>query len=58
MAYTPTDDQYLIDDEFRDINDSLLPANGYSAIDDRDGRVVIAGDFGNIDDIDFFGEDN
>ena len=47
------DDQYLIDDEFRDVSETVTSQGGASISDD-DGRIIM--DLGSIDDIDFFGE--
>ena len=49
------DDNYLIEDEFRDVANDAPPQEGFARIDDNDGRIVI--DLGDITDIDFFGED-
>tara|TARA_Y100000310_G_scaffold52146_1_gene47966 strand:- start:175 stop:330 length:156 start_codon:yes stop_codon:yes gene_type:complete len=48
------DDQYLIDDEFRDVTETVTSQGGASISDD-DGRIIM--DLGDITDIDFFGED-
>jgi hypothetical protein len=48
------DDQYLIDDEFRDVAEAVTSQGGASISDD-DGRIIM--DLGDITDIDFFGED-
>ena len=48
------DDQYLIDDEFRDVAETVTSQGGASISDD-DGRLIM--DLGDITDIDFFGED-
>ena len=48
------DDNYLIEDEFRDVANEAPPQERFARIDDADGRIVI--DLGDITDIDFFGE--
>ena len=48
------DDNYLIEDEFRDVANEAPPQEGFDRIDDTDGRIVI--DLGDIANIDFFGE--
>ena len=49
------DDNYLIEDEFRDVANEAPPQEGFACIDDADGRIVI--DLGDITSINFFGED-
>tara|TARA_R110002110_G_C13074850_1_gene683211 strand:+ start:417 stop:578 length:162 start_codon:yes stop_codon:yes gene_type:complete len=50
------DDNYLIEDEFRDVANDAPSHEGYARIDDTDGRIVI--DLGDITSIDFFGEED
>jgi hypothetical protein len=49
------DDNYLIEDEFRDASDTAPSHEGYARIDDTDGRIVI--DLGDVTSADFFSED-
>jgi|TARA_R110000824_G_scaffold212843_4_gene399165 hypothetical protein len=49
------DDNYLIEDEFRDVANEAPLQEGFATIDDTDGRIVI--DLGDITSINFFGED-
>ena len=47
------DDSYLADDEFLDVTDAVT-SQGYSHIDDTDGRIVL--DFGDNHDKDLLPE--
>ena len=47
------DDTYLVDDEFRDVADTVT-SQGYAHIDDNDGRIVL--DLGDHHDIDLLPE--
>ena len=49
------DDNYLIEDEFRDVANDAPSQEGFARIDDTDGRIVI--DLGDITNINFFGKD-
>ena len=50
------DDNYLIEDKFRDVANAAPSQEGFARIDDTDGRIIM--DLGCIDDIDFFGDDD